>query len=172
MPALTVVTIHMPILVCMSYRHMTLFFSSWICSAHLYLYLETVLYILKGIKLPSLPMSILYSCVSVVWLLFLALQLLLCNYYWSDAMKVENNLSYSIKIFVLPPLFFIILSCVVIFWHLPSVASAYSHEMVHFPAPGTALPVDWSPPWVIRTTTTTNFRARFAKSTKVTNTSF
>ena len=54
------------------------------------LYMESVLYILVSIKLPLLPMSILYSSVSAFCFQF-------CNYYWHDTIEIENFWSYYIK---------------------------------------------------------------------------
>ena len=70
---------------CMScYRSTTLLFG--ICLTHLCLYLEkNILYLLMGIRLPSLPLSILYFYVITLFFVFN-----FGNYYRSDAVNIKN----------------------------------------------------------------------------------
>ena len=126
------------------YRHAVLLFCLWICSAHLYLYVGSVLYILIGIKLLSLP--ILTTFCSFVLSFATIADLML----W----KLKIVLSYCIKLLCIHLLFFLILvhvvSCsasFVIFWHLLALASTYSLEVVHFTISWTALAIGRVPPW-------------------------
>ena len=110
----------------------------------IFVHRKNILYILMGIKLPSLPVSILYSHVSILWSLFVfSLWLLVILCYW-----IENHQSYFVKLLCCHLSFLSILTCVMncseffsvaISWHPSTLASVNSLEMISSTTPSTAL---------------------------------
>ena len=105
---------------------------------------QSVLYIFLGIKLPSIPVSILYSHISVLCMHFvfncavitdLTLWRLCYQLFFFIVLVYDMNSSSSFSSAILR--------------HLSALTSAYLLDVVNSPPPGTALVMGWTPFWLV-----------------------